>query len=141
MWTTAQQRFYMYTLSSFLELAGKHLGQKVPADVVKEVKEHEQEQKALADAKAADLARLKARRDEVSRSLLSYQTAKEQSLDRLALLEKANHAPGSLGDALQRLAGSMTRISIRDAESSIDKLKGELADLDSILLSSSLPEE
>ncbi|WNG17264.1 PIN-like domain-containing protein [Cystobacter fuscus] len=45
MWREAQQRFYMYTLSSFLELVGRYLGQPVPAEVVKEVKEHEQEQK------------------------------------------------------------------------------------------------
>jgi predicted nucleic acid-binding protein len=52
MWSLAQQRFYMYTLSKFLELSGKYLGQNVPVEVVKDVKAHEQEQKVQTSSAA-----------------------------------------------------------------------------------------
>lgn len=46
MWNLAQQRFYMYTLSSFLSFAGRYLGQDVPAEVVETIKEQEREARA-----------------------------------------------------------------------------------------------
>ncbi|MHA7630635.1 PIN-like domain-containing protein [Corallococcus sp. M7] len=59
MWKLARQRFYMYTLSSFLGLVGKYLGQNVPSEVVDVIKE--QEQKSFAKLQALNKEMLRER--------------------------------------------------------------------------------
>lgn len=90
MWSLAQQRFYMYTLSAFLELAGKYLGQNVPAEVVEEVKEREQEQEQTtrADWLMADARRVHNMYTALSATKRQLESVKEALHERISALEE-----------------------------------------------------
>ncbi len=124
-WSFAQQRFYMYTLSAFLGLAGRHLGQNVPAEVVKEVKAHEQEQKALAEASAREAAQLIVRRTDIRRTIQEYEAEKQMLLAQISRHNAYTHKDSSSAVASlkaklieARVLGAQERLKV--VESTLD---------------------
>jgi len=89
MWTVAQQRFYMYKLSTFLEHVEEHLGQKVPEEVVKEVQAHEQAQTSLSPTSGAARDGILHRYRELASAMQRLERVRGRILNTLASSERA----------------------------------------------------